>query len=210
MDNRDPRRITKRTNRTKTNKNRMEGKNEINEEEIYRFFEADNNILKEEIEILLITEAMKEKGKVTIISNLQKTNIDIHDKMKQWEQLDYLETKNKEIWRNLEYQIRKHEGEILLGPPRNTNDIKILKELEETLNKKEEKQSEGELRIEEIPTKYKIEGVEIRQLTQKTFYELILREKNLKPGGKPTQERIKETYEEHKRKTGNRITNKDI
>ena len=114
MDNRDPRRITKRTNRTKTNKNRMEGKNEINEEEIYRFFEADNNILKEEIEILLITEAMKEKGKVTIISNLQKTNIDIHDKMEQQEQLDYLETKNKEIWRNLEYQIRKHEGEILL------------------------------------------------------------------------------------------------
>jgi len=43
------------------------------------------------------------------------------------EQLDYLETKNKEIWRNLEYHIRKHEGEILLGPPRDTNDIKILK-----------------------------------------------------------------------------------
>ena len=76
--------------------------------------------------------------------------------------------------RNLEYQIRKHEEEILLGPPRNTNNIKILKELEETLNKKEEKQSEGELRIEEIPTRYKIEGAEIRQLTQKTSYELIL------------------------------------
>jgi len=40
---------------------------------------------------------MKEKGKVMIISNLQKTNMDIHDKMEQWEQLDYLETKNKEI-----------------------------------------------------------------------------------------------------------------
>ena len=169
MDNRDPRRITKRTNRTKTNKNRMEGKNEINEEEIYRFFEADNNILKEEIEILLITEAMKEKGKVTIISNLQKTNIDIHDKMEQQEQLDYLETKNKEIWRNLEYHIRKHEGEILLGPPRNTNNIKILKELEETLNKKEEKQSKGELRIEEIPMRYKIEGAEIDNLHKKSL-----------------------------------------
>jgi len=117
---------------------------------------------------------MKEKGKITIISNLQKTNMNIHEKMEQWEQLDYLETKNKEIWRNLEYQIRKHKGEILLGLPRNTNDIKILKELEETLNKKEEKQSEGELRIEEIPTRYKIEGAEIRQLTQKTSYELIL------------------------------------
>jgi len=160
-------------------------------------------MLKEEIEILLITEAIKEKGKVTIISNLQKTNMDIHDKMEQWEQLDYLETRNKEIWRNLEYHIRRHEGEILLGPPRDTNDIKILKELEKTLNKKEEKQSEKELRIEEIPTRYKIEGAEIRQLTQKTSYELILREKNLKPRGKPIQERIKETCEEHKRKTGN-------
>jgi len=140
-------------------------KNEKNEEEIYRFFEADNNIPKEEIEILLITEAMKENGKVTIISNLQKTNMDIHDKIEQWEQLDYLETKNKEIWRNLEYHIRKHKGKILLGPPRNTNDIKILKELEETLNKKEEKQNERELRIEEIPMRYKIEGAEIRQLT---------------------------------------------
>ena len=73
-------------------------KKEINEEETYRFFKADNNIPKEEIEILLITEAMKEKGKITIISNLQKTNIDIHDKMEQWEQLDYLETKNGETW----------------------------------------------------------------------------------------------------------------
>jgi len=58
--------------------------------------------------------------------------------------------------------------------------------------------------------RYKIEGAEIRQLTQKTFYELILQEKNLKPEGKPTQERIKETCEEHKRKTENRIMNKDI
>jgi len=55
----------------------------MNKEEIYRFFEVDNNILKEEIEILLITEATKEKEKVTIISNLQKTNMDIHDKIEQ-------------------------------------------------------------------------------------------------------------------------------
>jgi len=44
---------------------------------------------------------MKEKGKITIISNLQKINMDIHDKMEQWEQLDYLETKTKkyeETW----------------------------------------------------------------------------------------------------------------
>ena len=100
----------------------------MNKEEIYRFFEVDNNILKEEIEILLITEATKEKEKVTIISNLQKTNMDIHDKIEQQKQLDYLETKNKEIWRNLECHIRKHKGEIILGPPRDTNDIKILKE----------------------------------------------------------------------------------
>jgi len=72
-------------------------KGEMNKEEVYRFFEVGNNIPKEEIEILLMTEATKEKGKVTIISNLQKTNMDIHDKMEQWEQLDYLETKNKEI-----------------------------------------------------------------------------------------------------------------
>jgi len=62
----------------------------MNKEEIYRFFEVDNNIPKEEIEILLITEATKEKEKVTIISNLQKTNMDIHNKMEQWEQLDYV------------------------------------------------------------------------------------------------------------------------
>jgi len=69
----------------------------MNKEEVYRFFEVGNNIPKEEIEILLMTEATKEKGKVTIISNLQKTNMDIHDKMEQWKQLDYLETQNKEI-----------------------------------------------------------------------------------------------------------------
>jgi len=39
------------------------------------------------------------------------------------------------LWRNLEYQIRKHKGKILLGPPRDTSYIKILKELELTLNK---------------------------------------------------------------------------
>jgi len=87
---------------------------------------------------------------------------------------DYLETKNKEIWKILEYHIRKHKGEILLGPPRDTNDIKMLEELEETLNKKEEEQSERQLKIEGIPMKYRIEGAEIRQLTQKTSYELIL------------------------------------
>jgi len=46
------------------------------------------------------------------------------------------------------------------------------------------------LKIEEIPTKYRIEGAEIRELTQKTTYELILREKKLKPGGKSTENRI--------------------
>jgi len=44
--------------------------------------------------------------------------------MEQWKQLDYLETKNKRIWRNLEYHIRRHEGEILLGLPRNALDMK--------------------------------------------------------------------------------------
>jgi len=42
------------------------------------------------------------------------------------------------------------------------------------------------LKIEKIPTNYKIERAEIRQLIQKTAYELILQEKNLKPGGKLT------------------------
>ena len=37
-------------------------KDEINEEEIYRFFKTDNNILKEEIKILLITEAVRATG----------------------------------------------------------------------------------------------------------------------------------------------------
>jgi len=37
-------------------------KDEINKEEIYRFFKTDNNILKEEIEILLITEAVRATG----------------------------------------------------------------------------------------------------------------------------------------------------
>ena len=69
--------------------------------------------------------------------------MNIHDKIEQWEQLDYLETKNKELWRNLKYYIRKHEGEILLGSPRDTSDIKILEELEFTLNKTKD-QSEKE------------------------------------------------------------------
>jgi len=42
------------------------------------------------------------------------------------------------------------------------------------------------LKIEKIPASYKTEGTEIRQLTQKTTYELILREKNLKQEGKLT------------------------
>jgi len=49
------------------------------------------------MEILLITKAIKEKEKITIITKLKTTKINIHDKMKQWEQLDYLETKNKEL-----------------------------------------------------------------------------------------------------------------
>jgi len=81
MDNRNSRKTAKRTNRT--NKKGWKEKDKMNKEEIYRFFKVDNNIPKEEIEILLITEATKEKGKVTIISNLQKTNMDIHDKMEQ-------------------------------------------------------------------------------------------------------------------------------
>ena len=93
--------------------------------------------------------------------------------------------KNKELWRNLEYQIRKHKGKILLGPPWDTSYIKILEELELTLNKTKD-HSEKELKIEKILASYKTEGTEIRQLTQKTTYELILREKNLKQEGKLT------------------------
>jgi len=55
--------------------------------------------------------------------------------------------KNKELWRNLEYQIRKHKGKILLGLPKDALDIKILEELELTLSKTED-QSEKELKIE--------------------------------------------------------------
>jgi len=114
-------------------------KDETNKEKTYRLFEVDNKTPKEEIEIILITEAIKEKGKITM---------DIHDKMEQWEQLDYLETKKKDIWRNLEYHIRKHKGKILLGPPRNASDIKTLEELELTLNKNEG-QGEKKLKIKE-------------------------------------------------------------
>jgi len=161
------------------------------------------------MEMLLITEATKEKGKVTIITNLQKITMNIHDKMEQWEQLDYLETKNKKIWRNLEYHIRKHKGEILLGPPRDTSDIKILEELEKTISKRGD-QNEKKLKKKVIPIEYRIEGAEIRRLTQKTTYELILQEKNLKPGGEQTQKRIEDICKEHKRKTENRIISKDI
>ena len=184
-------------------------KDETNEEERHQFFKVENGTPKDEREILLITEAIKEKGKITIITNLQKVTMDIHDKIEQQEQLDYLETKNKKIWRNLEYHIRKHEGEILLGPLRDVLDIKILEELEQTTSKRED-QREKKLEIEEIPIEYKIEGAKIRQLTQKTAYKLILQEKNLKPEGKLTQKRIEDTCEEHKRKTRNRITSKDI
>jgi len=184
-------------------------KDKTNEEETYKFFEIEKETPKEEMEMLLITEATKEKGKVTIITNLQKITMNIHDKMEQWEQLDYLETKNKKIWRNLEYHIRKHEGEILLGPPRDTSDIKILEELEKTISKRGD-QNKKKLKKEVIPIEYRIEGAEIRKLTQKTTYELILQEKNLKPGGEQTQKRIEDTCKEHKRKTKNKITSKDI
>jgi len=49
------------------------------------------------MEILLITKAIKEKEIIIIITNLQTTTMNIHDKIEQWEQLDYLETKNKEL-----------------------------------------------------------------------------------------------------------------
>jgi len=42
-------------------------KDKTNEEEIYKLFEVDNKIPKEEIEVLLITEAIKERGKIIII-----------------------------------------------------------------------------------------------------------------------------------------------
>jgi len=184
-------------------------KDETNKEETHQFFEIENGIPKKEMEILLITEAIKEKGKVTIITNLQKTTIDIYNKIEQWKQLDYLKTKNKKIWRNLEYHIRKHKGEILLGLPRDVLDIKTLEELEWTTSKRGD-QRKKKLKIEEILIDYKIEKAEIRQLTQKTAYELILREKNLKPGGKLMQKRIEDTCKKHKRKTRNRITSKDI
>jgi len=35
------------------------------------------------MEIFIITEAIEETGKVTIITNLQKITIDIHNKMEQ-------------------------------------------------------------------------------------------------------------------------------
>ena len=76
------------------------------------------------MEIFIITEAIEETGKVTIITNLQKITIDIHNKMEQQKQLDYLETKNKEIWKNLKYHIRKHKEKILLGPPGDALNIK--------------------------------------------------------------------------------------
>jgi len=67
-------------------------------------------------------------------TDLKTTTMNIHDKIKQWKQLDYLETNNKELWRNLEYQIRRHKGKILLGLPRDVLDIKILEKLEQTLD----------------------------------------------------------------------------
>ena len=49
------------------------------------------------MKILLITEAVKEKEEITIITNLQIITMNIHDKIEQQEQLDYLEMKNKEL-----------------------------------------------------------------------------------------------------------------
>ena len=45
-----------------------------------KFFKINNKIPKEEMEIL-ITEAIKEKEKITIITNPKTTTMNIHDKM---------------------------------------------------------------------------------------------------------------------------------
>jgi len=58
-------------------------KDETNEKERHQFFKVENGTPKDEREILLITEAIKEKEKITIITNLQKVTMDIHDKIEQ-------------------------------------------------------------------------------------------------------------------------------
>jgi len=51
--------------------------------------------------------------------------------MKKWKQLDYLETNNKDLWKNIEYSIKQHKGEILLELPRDKTDIKELKDIKQ-------------------------------------------------------------------------------
>ena len=67
-----------------------------------------------------------------------------------------------------------------------------------------------EINIKEISIKYKIEEAELRKIAQKTIYVLILKEKNVYPRGKPTEEKIKEIYTKLRKKTNNKITKKEI
>ena len=50
-----------------------------------------------------MSKAIKEKGKITIITDLTILTANIHNKMKDWEQLDYLKTNNKDLQKNIEY-----------------------------------------------------------------------------------------------------------
>ena len=58
-------------------------RDKTNKEETYKLFEVDNKISREEMKILLITEAIKEKEEITIITNLQIITMNIHDKIEQ-------------------------------------------------------------------------------------------------------------------------------
>lgn len=168
-----------------------------------------NGGTNQQAELIAIMEATLILGPLIIKSDSKTTLEGIIKGHKEWEDHDYINTENAELWRVTISRLRKRGATTKFKWIKAHNGIEGNEKADELAKQGAEKEQEDTLDLT-IDERFKIEGARLRTLDQKTTYELIMNKKKVQPGKEKTQESIKETKEGLRKIMGSTPTTKQI
>jgi ribonuclease HI len=157
---------------------------------------TEGNKTNQRAELIAIIEAIKqtENKNVTITTDSMTCIENITENLQKWEDKSWLEVKNSEDWKALAYLLRKKAG---------TTEFKWVKghdgvEGNEQADKLADKGRTAELTYQQVkvPPNFEITGARLQTLSQKQAYKLVLRNKEITPGGTNTNKRLEHIQEE--------------
>lgn len=141
------------------------------------------NKTNQRAKLIAIVEAIKltKNKNVTVLTDLLTRIENITDNLEKWEDMNWLNVKNSEDWKILAYLLRSKSGKTEFKWVKGHDRIKGNEEADKLAD--EGRTAEETYKKIEVPPNFQITGARLQTLTQAQAYKLVLKDKEITPGG---------------------------